>query len=63
MMSEIRENTVQKTLCMPLWGRLLAAKRCPDLFSDRDAERIIRELGIDWSDIPLTGSNICGSTA
>lgn len=25
MMSEIRENTVQKTLCMPLWGQLLAA--------------------------------------
>lgn len=34
MMSEIRENTVQKTLCMPLWGRLLTAKRCPALCFD-----------------------------
>lgn len=48
-MSELQENTVQQTLCMPLWGRMLAAQRYPDLFPDRDAGRIIRELGVDWS--------------
>lgn len=45
----LQENTVQHTLCLPLWGRMLAAKKYPDLFPDRDAERIIRELGVDLS--------------
>lgn len=47
---ELRENTVQHTLCMPLWGRMLAEKHYPDLFPDRDARRILKEIGVDWSD-------------
>ncbi|EMS69786.1 class I SAM-dependent methyltransferase [Ruminiclostridium cellobioparum] len=46
----LKTNTVQHTLCIPLWGRMLAAHRYPVLFPDRDAERIIRALGIDFSD-------------
>lgn len=45
----LRENTVQHTLCMPLCGRMIAARKYPDLFPDRDAERIVRELGEDIS--------------
>lgn len=48
-MSELQENTVQHTLCIPLWGRMIAAERYPELFPDRDAGRIIRELGVDLS--------------
>lgn len=48
-MSELKENTVQHTLCMPLCGRMIAARKYPDLFPDRDAERIVRELGEDIS--------------
>ena len=48
-MAELKENTVQQTLCMPLWGRMIAARKYPDLFPDRDAQRIVKELGVDWS--------------
>ena len=48
-MSELKENTVQHTLCMPLCGRMIAARKYPDLFPDRDAERIVRELGAGLS--------------
>lgn len=45
----LTENTVQHTLCIPLWGRMIAAERCPHLFPDRDAGRIVRALGVDFS--------------
>ena len=48
-MPEFQQNTVQHTLCMPLTGRMIAARKYPDLFPDRDAERIVRELGEDLS--------------
>lgn len=46
---ELKKNTVQQTLCLPLCGRMIAARKYPDLFPDRDAERIVRELGQDIS--------------
>lgn len=49
MPNELKENTVQHTLCMPLCGRMIAARKYPELFPDRDAERIVRELGQDIS--------------
>lgn len=48
-MAALQKNTVQHTLCMPLCGRMIAARKYPDLFPDRDAERIVRELGEDIS--------------
>lgn len=45
----LMENTVQHTLCIPLWGRKIAAEKYPDLFPDKDAGRIVKELGIDFS--------------
>ncbi len=50
MSKTLVENTVQHTLCIPLWGRMIAAERYPELFPDRDAARIVRELGVDFSD-------------
>ena len=52
-MSELKENTVQQTLCMPLWGRAIAAEHYPKLFPDHDAGRIVKEMGVDWSDKKL----------
>lgn len=49
-MAELQKNTVQHTLCIPLWGRMIAAEAYPDLFPDRDAGRIVKELGVDLSD-------------
>lgn len=37
-------------MCIPLWGRMIAAKKYPNLFPDRDAGRIVREIGVDLSD-------------
>ena len=47
MGSHLKENTVQQTLCIPLWGRMIAAEKYPSLFPDNDAKRIIGELGVD----------------
>ena len=52
-MPELKENTVQQTLCMPLWGRAIAAEKYPSLFPDHDAGRIVKEMGVDWSDKKL----------
>lgn len=52
-MPQLRENTVQHTLCIPLWGRKIAAETYPGLFPDRDAGRIVKELGVDLSDKKL----------
>lgn len=46
-MSDLDRNTVQHTLCIPLAGRMIASRRYPDLFPDKDAERIVKELGVD----------------
>jgi O-methyltransferase involved in polyketide biosynthesis len=53
-MPDLQENTVQHTLCIPLYGRMVAAEKYPDLFPDKDAGRIVRELGMDFS-----GEKIC----
>lgn len=49
-MADLQKDTVQQTLCIPLWGRKIAAERYPNLFPDRDAGRIVEELGVDLSD-------------
>lgn len=49
MSNGLKENTVQHTLCMPLCGRMIAARKYPGLFPNRDAQRIVRELGQDIS--------------
>lgn len=51
--SALEENTVQQTLCIPLWGRKIAAEKYPNLFPDKDAGRIVAELGVDLSDKKL----------
>lgn len=48
-MGDLDKSTVQHTLCIPLVGRMIAAQRYPTLFPDKDAGRIVGELGVDLS--------------
>ena len=41
----LERDTVQHTLCIPLWGRAISTRRQPGFFPDPDAARILDELG------------------
>ncbi len=45
----IENNTVQETLVIPLYGRKICADHFPDLFEDKEAERICASLDYDFS--------------
>lgn len=49
MSYHIEKNSIQETLIIPLFGRLICSERYPDLFSDPSAERICSELDYDFS--------------
>lgn len=40
----LANDSVQKTLCMPLWAREIGARKYPQLLPDHDAERILAEF-------------------
>ena len=44
-MSELQKNSVERTLCIPLWARAIAVKKLPQILPDADAVRILREMG------------------
>ena len=50
MKYHIEKNTVQETLIIPLFGRLVCSERFPELFSDPEAERICDCLDYDFAD-------------
>ena len=43
----LARNTVQQTLCIPLWCRARATETHPSFFPDSDAARIFAELGAE----------------
>ncbi|MBR5094281.1 MAG: class I SAM-dependent methyltransferase [Oscillospiraceae bacterium] len=45
----IEKNTVQETLIIPLFGRLVCSERFPQLFSDPEARRICDSLDYDFA--------------
>ena len=49
MKLHIEKNTVQETLVIPLYGRLICSEHYPDLLSDPNAERICACLDYDFS--------------
>ena len=49
MKYHIEKNTVQETLIIPLFGRLVCSEHFPLLFSDPDAKRICESLDYDFS--------------
>jgi O-methyltransferase involved in polyketide biosynthesis len=50
MKYHIEKNTVQETLVIPLFGRLVCSERFPELFSDPDAKRICNSLDYDFAE-------------
>ncbi len=49
MKYRIEKNTVQETLVIPLFGRLVCSERFPQLFSDPEAKRICDSLDYDFA--------------
>ncbi len=49
MKYHIETNTVQETLIVPLFGRLVCSERFPELFFDPEAKRICDSLDYDFS--------------
>ncbi len=50
MKYHIEKNTVQETLVIPLFGRLVCSERFPELFSDPEAARICACLDYDFEE-------------
>lgn len=50
MKYHIEKNTVQETLVIPLFGRLVCSERFPALFSDPEAKRICDSLDYDFGE-------------
>ena len=50
MKYHIEKNTVQETLVIPLFGRLVCSERFPQLFSDPEARRICESLDYDFAE-------------
>ena len=50
MKYHIEKNTVQETLIIPLFGRLVCSERFPELFSDPEAKRICDALDYDFNE-------------
>ena len=50
MQYHIEKNTVQETLVIPLFGRLVCSERFPELFSDPEAKRICGSLDYDFEE-------------
>jgi O-methyltransferase involved in polyketide biosynthesis len=50
----MKEQTVQATMLIPLYGRAIAGKRFPDILRDRTAERICESVNYDFSGISKT---------
>ncbi len=50
MKYHIEKNTVQETLIIPLFGRLVCSERFPTLFSDPEAKRICDSLDYDFAE-------------
>ena len=49
MKYHIERNTVQETLVIPLYGRVVCSKIFPDLYQDKTAEMIIQNVDYDFS--------------
>ncbi len=50
MKYHIEKNTVQETLVIPLFGRLVCSEHFPELFSDPEAARICGSLDYDFAE-------------
>ncbi len=52
-MSDFKKDSVERTLCIPLWSRALAVRKLPQLLPDYDSVRILKEMGETKPPTPL----------
>jgi O-methyltransferase involved in polyketide biosynthesis len=50
----LQQNTVQSTMLIPLYGRMIAGRRFPNILRDTTAERICESVEYDFSGISKT---------
>ena len=50
MKYHIEKNTVQETLVIPLFGRMICSEYFPELFSDPETKRICDSLDYDFAE-------------
>ncbi|MBQ1477321.1 MAG: class I SAM-dependent methyltransferase [Erysipelotrichaceae bacterium] len=56
----IEKNTVQETLVIPLYGRKLCSERFPELFYDKESERLVDMIDFDFKEKGKKMDNIIG---
>ena len=44
-MNGLKKDSVERTLCIPLWSRAIAVRKLPQILPDHDAVRILEEMG------------------
>ena len=56
----IENNTVQETLVIPLYARLICSRYYPDLFADPEAEKICASLDYDFDNKGKAMESVAG---
>ena len=54
---KIEQNTVQETMLLPLYGRVMASRRWPETFSDSESEKVMSGIDLDVSRANLGDSS------
>ena len=44
-MKDLKKDSVERTLCIPLWSRAIAVRKLPQIMPNPDAPRILKEMG------------------
>lgn len=57
MKYHIEKNTVQETLVIPLYGRMVCSELFPNLYRDESAKRIIDQIDYDFSALKKKAKN------
>ena len=59
----IEKNSVQETLVLPLYGKAWASQKYPDIFKDRDAQKIMNNIDYDFSAMGKAARGVKGKIA
>ncbi|MBQ6517359.1 MAG: class I SAM-dependent methyltransferase [Anaerolineaceae bacterium] len=60
---KIEKNSVQETLVLPLYGKAWASQNYPDIFKDRDAQKIMNSIDYDFSAMEKAARGVKGKIA
>ena len=60
---KIEKNSVQETLVLPLYGKAWASQKYPDIFKDRDAQKIMNSIDYDFSAMEKAARGVKGKIA